>query len=175
MTKGMFLNSFLELSHLFSLLLLSFRAFLWALEGFHHIFHGIINPASLQHAKAVVRETIGYKAIGNQGRNFSSLCHHQALFRKGLCQSHISCKISIGVFNLEKRVIKHQKTFKPKSEKKAHELREKSTQKVIRKHEIPGYKIKTGWIQRPYFESYLERSCCCYYCFCYCCFIIIIV
>lgn len=50
------------------------------------------------------------------------------------------------MFNLEKQVIKHQKTFKPKTEKKARELREKSPQKVIRKHEIPGYKTKTGWI-----------------------------
>lgn len=49
------------------------------------------------------------------------------------------------MFNLKKQVIKHQKTSKPKTEKKAcgiKKKKKKSIKKFIRKYEIADYKTK---------------------------------
>lgn len=72
------------------------------------------------------------------------------------------------MFNLEKQVIKHQKTSKPKTEK-AWGSQRKGIQKVTRKHEMPYYKTQKGGLSIPTWKlSRVERGCCCYHCFCYC-------
>ena len=59
-----------------------------------------------------------------------------------MSQSHICCKISIGVFNLEKQVIKHQKTSKTKAEKKACGLREKAFKELLENMRFQIIKLK---------------------------------
>lgn len=57
-------------------------------------------------------------------------------------------KTSIGAFNLKKQVIKHQKTSKPKTAKKACGLREKVFKKSS-EHKIPDYKTEEGGFSIP--------------------------